>query len=194
MTNFSKWKNFESLEVASDKKVKGVDEIRLRLSEYSFLVNMFFRKCHSLVWLFVVKSDDSTIHPPNRHRRCRLTDVVDVDLPMSTTSILRLWNNPFRGCSAFSLENVKNLKTSMLMNLNSWGFRVWSLELRFSTVNIGKFVTFIDARKCSSQTNESLAHKRVATFVVVQGLPIKFVLLQGLFVLEKTCHSSNRKA
>ena len=98
MTNFSKWKSFESLEVASDKKVKGVDEIRLRLSEYSFLVNMFFRKCHSLVWLFVVKSDDSTIHPPNRHRRCRLTDVVDVDLPMSTTSILGLWNNPFRLC------------------------------------------------------------------------------------------------
>lgn len=146
------------------------------------------------VWLFDVKSNDSTTKAQNRHRRCRQVDVVDIGQPTSTMSILGLWNNPFKGCSAFSLENVKNLKTSMLMNLNSWGFRVRSLELRFSTVNIGKFVTFIDARKCSSQTNESLAHKRVATFVVVQGLPIKFVLLQGLFVLEKTCHSSNRKA
>ena len=30
-------------------------------------------------------------HPLNRRRRRRLTDVVDVDLPMSTTSILGQW-------------------------------------------------------------------------------------------------------
>ena len=58
----------------------------------------FIMHCRCLVWLFDVKSNDSITKALNRHRRCRLTDVVDVDLPMSTTSIQGVWNNPFRFC------------------------------------------------------------------------------------------------
>ena len=42
------------------------------------------------VLLFDIKSDDSTTKAQNRHRRCRLTDVDDIDLSTSTMSIQRL--------------------------------------------------------------------------------------------------------
>ena len=42
--------------------------------------------------------------PPNRCRRHRLTDLVDIDLPTSTTSIWRLWKCSDRGCGKADLE------------------------------------------------------------------------------------------
>ena len=42
--------------------------------------------------------------PLNRCRRHRLTDLVDIDLPTSTTSIWRLWKCSDRGCGKADLE------------------------------------------------------------------------------------------
>ena len=46
-------------------------------------------------------------HPLNRRRRCRLTDVVDVDLPMSTTSILGLCKEGSGGSGIREVEEVE---------------------------------------------------------------------------------------
>ena len=40
-------------------------------------------------------------------------------------------------------------------------------------------VLLTDERKCSSQTNVSLAHKRVASFAIVQDLRTMFAKVQG---------------